>query len=102
MNFCTYGISVAQKSSRLSGNRPWKLPTLVRLDPIIKKRIVMRIKIAVFLITCACIHVFAEGNAQTVTLSKKNASLEKVFKEIKSQTGYIFWYESDLLDASKK
>lgn len=102
MNFCTYGISVAQKSSRLSGNRPWKLPTLVRLDPIIKKRIVMRIKIAAFLITCACIHVFAEGNAQTVTLSKKNVSLDKVFKEIKSQTGYIFWYESDLLDASQK
>nr|WP_295934933.1 TonB-dependent receptor [uncultured Dyadobacter sp.] len=102
MNFCTYGISVAQKTGRLSGRGPAKFSTLIRLAPVIQKRIVMRIKITAFLIACACLHVFAEGNAQTVTLSKKNVSLEKIFKEIKSQTGYLFWYENDIVNASKK
>lgn len=40
--------------------------------------------------------------SQTVSLSGKNVSLEKVFKVIKKQTGYDFWYESKLVKQAKK
>ncbi|WP_158643912.1 SusC/RagA family TonB-linked outer membrane protein [Pseudobacter ginsenosidimutans] len=37
------------------------------------------------------------GEAQTVTLSVKNAKLENVLKGFKKQTGYSFFYNEDLL-----
>jgi hypothetical protein len=46
--------------------------------------------------------VSATGNSQTITLSENNASLEKIFREVKRQTGYDFWYESKLLKQAKK
>ena len=46
---------------------------------------------AVILLT-ACLQVAATGNAQKVSLDMQNVSLEKVFKEIKKQTGFYFLY----------
>ncbi|HEX2536292.1 MAG TPA: SusC/RagA family TonB-linked outer membrane protein [Chitinophagaceae bacterium] len=51
---------------------------------------------AVLLLT-ACLQVSAAGFAQRVTLSEKNARLEKVFREIRKQTGYTFFYNARLL-----
>ncbi|GAA4440754.1 TonB-dependent receptor [Ravibacter arvi] len=62
----------------------------------------MQIKLASFLILLACVHVFGESYSQKVSLSEKNASLEKVFKEIRKQSGVIFWYESGLLNNAGK
>ncbi|HWK07430.1 MAG TPA: SusC/RagA family TonB-linked outer membrane protein [Puia sp.] len=59
-------------------------------------------KLIVILILGACLQVSARGYAQTVTLSEKNASLEKIFREVKKQTGYDFFYESKLLKEAKK
>lgn len=50
-----------------------------------------------WLLLSTALHVAAAGKAQTVTLSGKNMSLEKIFKTVRQQTGYDFWYESALL-----
>src|SRR6185312_5735615 len=69
-------------------------------NPLIKKTWLI-MKMTIVLLTIACLHVSAKGHAQSVTLSVKNAPLEKVFKELKKQTGYDFWYESELLQNAK-
>ncbi len=69
----------------------------IRPNPTLKKQIIMQLKLVSAIIMWACVHVFAESYSQKVTISEKNASLEKVFKEIKNQSRVIFWYESDLL-----
>ncbi len=59
-------------------------------------------KLTAILILAGCLQVNARGYAQTVTLSEKNASLEKIFRVVKKQTGYDFFYESKLLKEARK
>jgi len=59
-------------------------------------------KITAILLLAASLQVTAKGYSQKVTITEKNVSLEKVFQAIKKQTGYDFWYESDLLRKSGK
>ncbi len=59
-------------------------------------------KLTAFFLLAFCLHVSADGNAQNISLSEKNVSLEKVFKAIKRQTGYDFWYENKLLQKGEK
>ena len=54
-------------------------------------------KLTAILLFIACLQASAKTDAQTVTLSGKNVPLEKVFREIKKQSGYDFWYENKLL-----
>jgi hypothetical protein len=54
-------------------------------------------KLTALLLLTTALHVSATGYSQTVTLTEKNVSLEKIFKVIRQQTGYDFWYESALL-----
>src|ERR1700761_7508027 len=42
-----------------------------------------------------CLHVSARSVSQTVTLSGKAMPLQKVFNEIKSQTGFLFFYRNE-------
>ncbi|NII29070.1 SusC/RagA family TonB-linked outer membrane protein [Pseudoflavitalea sp. X16] len=58
-------------------------------------------KITAFLLLAATLHVSAKGFAQHLTLSEKNAPLEKIFSVIKEQTGYQFWIEAKLLSSAK-
>jgi TonB-linked SusC/RagA family outer membrane protein len=59
-------------------------------------------KITAILLTAFCINISAAGHTQaTVTLSAKNASLEKIFGEIEKQTGYGFVYKWELLQKAK-
>jgi len=53
-------------------------------------------KLTAFFIV-ACLHVSAAGNAQNITLSVKNKSLQSVFKEIRKQSGYEFFYNQSIL-----
>jgi TonB-linked SusC/RagA family outer membrane protein len=46
----------------------------------------------------ACLQSSAHGYSQTVTLSEKNAPLQKIFKEIHQQTGFQFFYNDALLN----
>ncbi len=66
----------------------------------IKTLLVM--KLTAILLIAACLQVSAKGNAQTISISQRNTSLEKVFKEIHRKTGYQFFYLDDLLQKAKK
>ena len=65
-----------------------------------KLLLIMNFTAIIFLATC--LQVSALGHSQTITLSENNASLEKIFRELKRQTVYDFWYESKLLKNAKK
>src|ERR1700754_190188 len=58
----------------------------------------MVMKLTAIFILAVCLQVSATGFSQGVTLSFRNASLERVFKEVKKQTGYSFVYTRELLD----
>ncbi|MDI9363854.1 MAG: TonB-dependent receptor [Flavobacterium sp.] len=59
-------------------------------------------KITTFILLVACLKVSANASAQQVTLSQKNVSIEKVFKEIKKQVGYSFLYTDELVQKATK
>ncbi len=59
---------------------------------------VLIMKLTAILILAACLQVSAKTYSQNVTLSLRNAPLQKVFKEIKKQTGYNFLCTTELLD----
>jgi len=66
-----------------------------------RKKIFLAMKITTILLLSACLTASAGGHAQKVTLSAKNVKLEKIFKEIKKQTGYVFFYDANLLKGVK-
>ena len=53
-------------------------------------------KLTAIILLSACLTASANGYSQ-ITLSEKNAPLQKVFKEIQKQTGYNFFYTYELL-----
>jgi TonB-dependent starch-binding outer membrane protein SusC len=61
-----------------------------------KTLLVMRLTAALLLITCLQLTA-SEGRAQQFNLSEKNVPLEKIFKEIRKQTGYQIFYKNELL-----
>ena len=61
----------------------------------------MRIKMTVVLMIAAFLQVSANGFAQKITLSEKNASLEQLFTKIKKQSGYTFLYSPQLIKKTK-
>ena len=64
--------------------------------PILTKTLlIMKLTVVLFLATCLQIH--ATGYAQKITLNKKNVSLQQVFKAIREQTSYHFFYKDALL-----
>nr|WP_295863980.1 TonB-dependent receptor [uncultured Chitinophaga sp.] len=52
-------------------------------------------KLTVLLLTVALLQVHAAGYSQTVTISRSNAPLDKIFREIRKQTGYTFLYTDE-------
>lgn len=52
-------------------------------------------------ILAAFLQVSAAGYSQKVTLNKNNIPLQKVFEEIRKQTGYDFFYADEVLQASR-
>ncbi len=71
--------------------------------PILKnnvfKKTLLVMKLSIILILAACLQVSAAGNAQSISLSVKDAGLESVIKNIRKQSGYDFVYT---LEAFKK
>src|SRR5687767_9330243 len=58
-------------------------------------------KLTTIIILSACLTASTMGYSQKVTISEKNASLEKIFKEIKKQTGYVFFYDVNIFEGAK-
>ena len=56
---------------------------------------------AIILLTC-CMQVSAKVNSQGITLNVRNARLNKIFQDIRKQTGYTFMYTETMLKKSKK
>ncbi|MRG45019.1 SusC/RagA family TonB-linked outer membrane protein [Chitinophaga sp. SYP-B3965] len=65
-------------------------------------KIFLVMKLLIVLITATCLQVSAKVSAQTVTLSGKNISLQKVFEEIRKQCDYQFLYNTHLLQQTRK
>ncbi len=61
----------------------------------------MHINLTVVFITLAILQVSANSYAQKITLDKKNASLTEIFKEIRNQSGYDFFYDEKLVQNTK-
>ena len=70
----------------------------VRENQEFVKKISLVMKLITLFITIACLQVCAAGFGQQVTLKKNHVTLENLFDEIQKQTGYIVFYESNLLD----
>ncbi len=54
-------------------------------------------KLTALLLTIAILQVSAKVTAQKVTLNEKGVSLDKVFKDIRLQTGYDFFVDADMV-----
>lgn len=59
--------------------------------------IIRTMKVTFVILLSFCLHVSAKSYSQKITLSAKNMPLEKVFKIIKKQSGYSFFYDHSLL-----
>lgn len=65
-----------------------------------RRTLTKTMKITAIILLTACLQVAAGTNAQTVTLSLKNAPLQKVFTEAIRQTGVSIVYNETLLEGS--
>lgn len=69
-------------------------------SPLARVILVMKL---IFIFTLAfCMQVSASSYSQKITIIAKNARLEKVLKEIEKQSGYSFWYKTELIQRSEK
>ena len=71
-----------------------KRPVLVTTG---RAQMIRVMKLTAIIFFAACLQVSAKSYSQKVTLNLQNVSLEKVFKEIKRQTGFLFLYNTDEL-----
>jgi len=67
----------------------------------VKKKILLVMKLTVIILLAASLQVTASGYAQQITLAAKNSSLEKIFGEIRKQTGFYFFYDLKDMKAAK-
>src|ERR1700712_3817689 len=81
------------KLTVLCKRRNYVTPLLTKLLRIMK--------LTAILLFVAFVQVSAKGYSQTVTLSGRDVALEKVFFDIEKQTGYVFFFNYDLLKDSK-
>lgn len=58
-------------------------------------------KLTFILVMVALVNVYSNGYSQKVTLVGKHAPLEEFFSTIKAQTGYVFFYDLNLLKTAK-
>jgi len=64
------------------------------------QKILLIMRVTTFLLLAAMMQVSATTLAQRVTINQKNANLTDVFKAIRTQTGYDFIYDQDLISKS--
>ncbi len=67
---------------------------------LISRQLIIAMKLSCLFLFVCCLHAFSEGYAQRVTIKRKDASLEEIFRTITRQTGYTFVYtKSDIQKA---
>ena len=65
------------------------------------RQIILKMKLTAAVLLIACLQVSASGFAQKITISRHNAPVEQVLKEIKKQTGYLFFYNQEWIKQVK-
>lgn len=60
------------------------------------------VKLVIVALLCTALAASARTYSQKVTVSEKNVPIEKVFKIIEQQTGYVFFYDEALLAKAKR
>ncbi len=68
-----------------------------RISLLLAPQISKAMKLTFVFLTAFLLNVSAKSSAQKVTLHVRNASLDKVFREIEKQTGYGFLYTKRML-----
>ncbi|QEC43340.1 SusC/RagA family TonB-linked outer membrane protein [Pseudobacter ginsenosidimutans] len=53
------------------------------------------------LLLCVCLQAAAGAYSQTVSFSGKDIPIEKVFNAVEKQTGYVFFFDEDLLKIAR-
>lgn len=88
----------------LSGflNRLQFIKAIVGIDDAEMKKWIMRIQITTLLLIMGLMQVGATTFAQRLTLKQNNIPLEKIFIEIRKQTGYDIFFEAQKLSTSKR
>jgi len=66
------------------------------------KKLMLVMKLTITLIIAACLHLSASTFGQNITIAEKNTKLEKVLNQIEKQSGYTFWYNTELIKKSPK
>ncbi len=72
-----------------------------------KRRVLIRkslffMRLTAILLFASCLTASAGAKTQGVSISVQNERLEKVFKEIKKQTDFVFFYDSRILEKAKR
>lgn len=65
-------------------------------------KLLLTMKITAILLLVACLEVSANGYSQKVSLSAKNTSMQSLFRDIKKQTGYSFFFDENVLQGIGK
>src|SRR4051812_35138220 len=65
-------------------------------------KLLLTMRLTIVLLIACFMQVSASSLAQKVTLFKSNATLKSVFKDLKEQTGYNFFYTENLLSSASK
>ncbi len=66
------------------------------------KKLLWTMKFTIVVLLSACLSASAHGYAQSVSFSGRNVMLKEVFTAIERQTPYVFFYDADLLDGTRK
>lgn len=66
----------------------------------LSSKFLLMMRLTIVLLLVGCLQVSARVAAQKITFSGQNVPLEKVFESIKKQSGYLFFYNYDLLQTS--
>lgn len=65
-------------------------------------QLIMRVKCTAILLITLFLQIAQASKAQRITLSQKNVTLEQLFKEIRKQSGYDFFYDLNDIKKAKK
>lgn len=71
------------------------------LSSVLRTTIVKAMKLTAIFLLCLLMRVHATGYAQKVTLTVRDASLESVLKKITKQTGYVFFYNDQIIQKAQ-
>ena len=66
------------------------------------KKMLLVMKLTAILLIAVCLQANAHVFSQKITLKEQNVSLEKVFREIRKQTNYQFFYPDEIVRKAKK